>query len=378
MKHAPTPALRRLLCWAAALLLTAAALCLWAVRSDLADRPDQQAAARWSADEASFAQVSLYLPEKDALDTEALLRARAALDSALTQASLEPANENARLWLDAASAELTGAAATDRGTANVAITAVNGDYFHFHPLQLKSGSTFSPADERQDTIVLDELTAWQLFGSSDVTGRPVTLNGALYYVCGVAAMPQDSAAVLTYGERPRVWIFAESLPEAPALVWYEAVLPEPYTGHALQLVEDAFGTGERDCVLLENSTRYRPAGLWKTLKALPRASMRTDGIAYPWWENAAVWQQTRAALLLAAQLLCLVWPALLLLLTLWRLWRRRRWHLRDIGRLIERAVDRRRTARWDAATHPDAFSPATDTIAVPAAMPTETPKEDTP
>lgn len=351
----PRSRLRWLTAGAAALVSAlAAALLLWSC-ARLADRPDQQAAQRWTADGTAFAQISLFLPQDNALTPQALQQARARIDSTLTQASLEPANENARLWLDTAAAELDGTASTDRGTVSVAVTAVDGDFFHFHPQQLKSGSTFSAADERRDTIVLDELAAWQLFGSPDVTGRPVTLNGTLYYVCGVTAAVQDDAAALTYGEKPRVWIFYESLPvtDTPALTHYEAVLPQPYSGYALQLAQEIFGTKDRPCTLLENTVRFEAASLWDALTAIPRATMREDGVAYPWWENAARYAQMRAALAFGAALLLLVWPAGFVIFALAYLWKRRRWRLRDVRRLIDRAIDRRRTAAWNAAQHPN-------------------------
>ena len=397
LKPAGANRLRWLISGGTALLLAllAAALLLGCTR--ITDRSDQQAAQRWAADDAAFAQISLFLPQGSALSPQELLRIRAQTDSRLTQASLEPANENARLWLDAASTELTGTASTDRGSASVTITAVDGDFFHFHPQQLKSGSTFSGADERRDTILLDELAAWQRFGSPDVTGRPVTLNGRLYYVCGVTAVADDSAAVLTYGERPRVWVFYESLANAEtlALTCYEAVLPNPYTNFALQLAEEIFGTESRDCVLLENSVRYRASGLWSTLKGIPRASMRTSAAIFPWWENAARYQQTRAALLFGAALVCLVWPVLFAAAVLILLWKRRRWRLRDVRGLLERAIDRRRTAAWNA-SHPAAVSSGSaaenaeapgytaDTsdgyndITAPAAVPEETTEEAAP
>ena len=350
--------LRRLLAGAICLLLVCVCLVLGAVRRDLTDRADQQAAQRWSGDGTPFAQLSLYLSEADALSSRQLQSARSALAAVLSEASLEPVSEDARLWLDAASLQTEGTASTDRGSATVSITAAAGDYFYFHPLQLKSGSTFSDADVQHDTIVLDELAAWQLFGSSDVTGRPVRLNGKHYYVCGVAAVPEDAASTLTYGEHARVWIFYDSLPDAEnaALTCYEAILPEPYTGFAQQLMEDAFGTENTDCTLLVNSTRYSFSGLWKTLTGLTRAAMRPVGVAYPWWENAAVYVQNQAALLLLAQLVLGIGPAFLTLLLLWKLLRAVWKRLPTPKTLIEKAVDRRRTAAWNAAAHPDALA----------------------
>ena len=208
---------RRLLTGAVCLLLVCLCLVLGGVRRQLTDRTDQQAAQRWSGDGTAFAQLSLFLSEKDAFSPRQLQSVRSKLAAALSEASLEPADEDARLWLDAVSLQTTGTASTDRGSAAVSITAAGGDYFHFHPLQLKSGSTFSDTDMQHDTVVLDELAAWQLFGSNDVTGRPVQLDGRYYYVCGVAAVPEDAASMLTYGEHARVWIFYDSLPDADSL-----------------------------------------------------------------------------------------------------------------------------------------------------------------
>ena len=361
----PSPKLRRVLAWAVCVLLVCAGLVLGAVRQVLTDRADQQAAQRWSGDGTAFAQLSLFLPESEALSPRQLQNARSKLAAALSEASLEPVSETARLWLDAASLQLEGSASTDRGSTTVSITAADGDYFYFHPLQLKSGSPFSDADLQHDTIVLDELAAWQLFGSNDVTGRAVKLNGKHYYVCGVAAIPEDAASTLTYGEHARVWIFYDSLPDAEdlALTCYEAVLPEPYTGFAAQLLADAFATENRDCVLRTNSTRYGFVSLWNTAFGFTRAAMRQSGVAYPWWENAAVYIQSHAALLLLAQLLLCIGPALAGLVLLWRLARKLLRKLPTPKQLIERMIDRRRTAAWKAAEHPDALSEEAEDIA---------------
>lgn len=348
---------RWLLRTAAVVCLVAVCLCLGGARRALGDRPDQQAAARWSGDGTPFAQVSLYLPSSQALTLNSLREARTKLDKALTEASLAPASESARLWLDAAGAELAATAATDRGSVSVTALAVNGDYFQFHPLQLLSGCTFSEADELHDTLVLDELAAWQLFGASDVVGRTVTVNGKLYTVCGVAAMPTDDAAVLTYGSAPRIWLFYDQLfgAEDAGLTFYEAVLPNPYTGYAKKLLENTFSTDALDCASVENSTRFGLSSLWRTLRGLPRAAMRGSQAAYPWWENAAVYCQTRAALLFGGQLLCMVYPLIVLVcLAVW-CWKHRRWHISDLKAALERRHQRRLQAAWNAAAHPDAL-----------------------
>ncbi len=361
MKHLWNAFSRRsLLLGAAALALCGLGITLGAVRRGIADRPDQQAADRWAADDTRYAQISVYLAPEEALDLNRLNALRAGLDAALTQASMEPAAQNARLWLDAAGAELEMSASTDRASTTVTALAVTGDHFLFHPQQLLSGSVFWSTDTQHDTVVLDELAAWQLFGSNDVVGRALQLDGKVYTVCGVAAVPTDAAAALTYGQRPRVWVWYDKLyPAAGAadaagsILWYEVLLPDPYTGYAKKLVEDTFGTAEKDCIVVENSRRYSIGSLWSTLRLLPRSGMRTQAAAYPWWENAAAYTQMRAALLFGAQALAMLYPAVLLCIGAVWAWRRRPRLLKKLAAALDRRRQRRLQAAWDAAEHID-------------------------
>lgn len=347
---------RWLLRCAVVLGLVGISLCLGAARRTLADRVDQQAAARWSADGTPFAQLSLYFAQPQTL--QSINETATRLDNALTEASLEAVSEDARLWLSAYSNQQTATATTPNGTATVQVLAVGGDYFHFHPQWMLSGCTFAPDDEQKDTIVLDELAAWQLFGSSDVVGRTVTVNGALYTVCGVVAMADDDAAILTYGENPRVWVNYDRLYklEDAGVLWYEVVLPNPYTGYAKGLMRDTFMTESIDCALVENSLRYSLGGLWGALRGIPRAALHNMGVAYPWWENAALYNQTRAGLLFGAQALCMVYPIGVLVALAVLGFKRRPWHFRDLLAAIDRRRQRKLAAAWDAAAHPDALS----------------------
>lgn len=346
MKHLTRCFSRRsLLCAGVALALVGLSLCLGTARRGLADRTDQQAAERWSADETRFAQVSLYLPTQNLLSPDTIKAKRVSVDTTLTAASITPAMPDARLWLDAYSAEFDAALTSQRGSANVRATAVGGDYFYFHTPKLLSGCTFSEQDEQDDTVVLDELAAWQLFGSSDVVGKTVMLNGASFVVCGVTALPQDSAALLTYGSLPRIWVAYSRVykSEDANITAYEAVMPDPYDGYALNLLKETFDdTG----VFLENTGRYTVGELWKTLRSLPRAALRTDTAVYPWWENAALYNQNRAALLFGAQLLCLLFPAAMLAaLAVWG-WKHRPWHFKDLTAALEKRRERRLTEAW--------------------------------
>lgn len=344
---------------AAVFLLVGISLCLGGARHALTGRLDQQAAARWSGDGTPYAQVSVYFDSTTALSADTLQQKADQIATSLTESSLEPAGENARLWLSAASAEQPASATAERGSTSLQLLAVSGDYFFFHPMWMLSGSAFGASEEHNDTVVLDSLAAWQLFGSNDVVGRSVTIDGLSYVVCGVAKAPVDDAAgALTYGETPRAWVQSARLHKADEalLTCYEAVLPNPYGGYARGLVEDTFSAADGGCVVVENSRRYGLAGLWQTFTGFPRAALRQQAVAYPWWENAALYCQSRAALLFFAQALCMLYPlGLAVVGAVWCV-RHRPWHFRDLLALIERRRQRRLLAAWDAAAHPDALT----------------------
>ena len=58
-------------------------------------------------------------------------------------------------------------------------------FFTFHPLKLLSGAYFDGEDLNKDGVVIDENVAWQLFGSNNVAGMYVEINGVQYPVRGV-------------------------------------------------------------------------------------------------------------------------------------------------------------------------------------------------
>ena len=347
---------RTLLLAAPALALCGISLILGALRRDLVQRQDQQAAARWAGDGSRCAQVSLFLDADNAFSPQRVQGIGVSMDDRLREESYRAA-EGGRLWTYAAGCEEEGDASTDQGSCSVHVTAVQGDYFLFHPQQLLSGSTFLSSDVNHDTVVLDELAAWQLFGSPDVTGRTVTVNGRCFVVCGVVAAPEDAAAVLTWGDKARVWVFFDALHEDsdPRLTFYEAVLPDAYTGYAQKQLQEVTGVPETGCLTVENSARYRPASLWKTLRQMERAGLHSDAVQLPWHENAARLVQNRAARLWGAQMVCLLYPVLLLLVWAVIAWRHRTWHLTDLKKAWDARVQRRLQAAWDAAEHPDAF-----------------------
>ena len=90
------------------------------------------------------------------------------------------------LYTDAYSGR-TSLSVSGKSPGSVTVTAVGagGNYFLFHPLTLLSGGYISDEDYMADRVVLDAQTAFNLFGSSDVAGMEVTINGRTFPIAGV-------------------------------------------------------------------------------------------------------------------------------------------------------------------------------------------------
>ena len=146
-----------------------------------------------------FAQIGCFLPVGQGKTEEDIFKFRQTLDSKLVEQSLE-APENGSLYLDAYCGMGTVTAVGNNGvSASVGAIGVGGDFFFFHPLVLRSGSYIQGGDLMDDLVVLDEETAWKLFGAVDLAGMPMTINGKDFVVSGVAAREDDFATKKAYG-----------------------------------------------------------------------------------------------------------------------------------------------------------------------------------
>ena len=269
----------------------------------------EQSATRWQGEsEDRYAQVSAYLPIDSSLSPDEIASFRDTVGEQLLAASLE-AEEGKSLYVDAYSAQGELTLNSDRGTATVIAIGISGDYFFFHPLYLRAGSYLSPRDLMQDRIVLDEETAWKLFGSFDVAGQEVYINQVPYLVAGVVAHHHNFATEKAEkAEEGTAFIFVDySLIQGQSgITCYEVAMPDPISGFAENIVTQYFSLNGAKVV--ENSSRYGLEAIAKQLGAYTERVMVSDGIAYPTWENAARYTEAVLSLLLLAMGLLLVFP----------------------------------------------------------------------
>ena len=200
-----------------------------------------------------------------------------------------------------------------------------------------------------DLVVLDEETAWRIFGGTDLTGMTVTINDKAFVVGGVVHREDDFASKRAYSGEGGIFLSFTALTrllEDTRISCYEIVMPDPISGFAKGLVSDVFPVGNGDVV--QNSGRYSPVSLLTVLKNFPGRSMRLNGVIYPYWENAARLTEDYAALLLLAAAVFLLIPLLFLITAVIRYVR---WTYRfakaKIPEKVEEAVEKHREERLE-------------------------------
>lgn len=312
-----------ILCVAGALAI-AAAVCALAGSAQGGALEAQKAAVRFRGESKErFAQVSAFFPVGKETDLAAVRTFRSSMEGKLLAASLE-APENGSLWQDAYSAESKATVKGVKGSAQTAVLGVGGDFFAFHTLTLRSGAYISEDDLMHDSVLLDETLAWKLFGGYDLAGMTVYIGGTPYLVSGVVTRETDRASRAAYKDEGCMYMHYDALnaltEEGVGISTYELCCADPITGFALDVVT----TGFPDAVTLQNSGRFTPSRLLKVVGAFGERAMATQGLSYPYWENAARLTENRCAVLLLAclalglfPLVCLVWTAVFFLRRGW-------------------------------------------------------------
>ena len=263
-----------------------------------ASLPSQNAVSRWAGDGTATAQISAFLTDSAELSSDDISRGiTGKLDSALTEASISPPDADARLYALGYSTETSGSVTYVNtsgknvgGAISVTVTACGGDFFIFHPLSMLSGYYFNTEDILNDCVVIDNDIAWQIFGSHDVVGRVIKLNGRDCYISGVTECGRDGKYSDYYGDKPRIYIsysLAEELyGNLPARV-VEILLPNPIGGFAMDMFKDALSVPESECELVENSARFSDSQLRRLLSGFSERSVRTTNVSFPYYENTA-------------------------------------------------------------------------------------------
>lgn len=187
------------------------------------------------------------------------------------------------------------------GRGDAELTAVGGDFFLFRDFSLLDGAYFSPNDLMQDGAVIERSLAWSLYGSDNVSGLNVYINGVKFYIAGVIDDPSDKYQKKTAGKTPRAYISYDgasriALAGSPdgetadfkKVSCYECIMPDPVENYAYNTLNGYFEgmySGKYHAVC--NTDRFTPSVRAKAFKKLSSYAVRKDSVVYPYWENAS-------------------------------------------------------------------------------------------
>ena len=324
----------------------------------------QQQATRWAGKKGDYVQVSAFLSKEEAYRLDNISGIRSVIAVNLKEASLDEQGSKGRVWIDTYSGESEIQIRKDNNTLEATVIGVGGEFFQFHPLQLLSGSYISEEDLNTDRIVIDEGLAWKIFGSNNVQGMQVWIEEQPYFVAGVVKMQEDQLHTIAYGAQDKIYMHyshLESMKENLVMTCYEAVLPNPVSNFAYYTLREAFGLPEElpeeetqknklnfdGIEVIENTSRYTVGSLLKTARDFHLRAMKTNSIAYPYWENVAKTVGDYKCVLLMLQVLLLVFPVTGIIYVLIQLWKHRKWHRKDILNMIISYLEKLRVKEED-------------------------------
>ncbi|MDO5131815.1 MAG: ABC transporter permease [Eubacteriales bacterium] len=153
---------------------------------------DQNFAERWSPDGGN-AQISTFLSDDAGISDDTVKALYSYFYTNLNNDSIslsETQVENGASLIDYCYCGIGNVEiGADEESLTVTAIGVGGDFFNFHPLELLDGFYFSQDDLMQDRVLMDDETAWRLFGSPEITGKSIQIGGVPHYVAGVFHRP---------------------------------------------------------------------------------------------------------------------------------------------------------------------------------------------
>jgi len=292
-----------------ALLIGIFALILNGVKTKLTE---QTVAQRWSS-KGDYAQNTIFFSSKELVGTDKIRELRYEIMKSYKDksvvASFEDTEETRANLVDCYCAFQTISLSTENGNGTFDAVSVGGDFFLFHPVHLLSGNYFSEDDLMNDYVLLDEETAWKLFGSTDVAGMRVSCFDRELYVAGVYERAQSEVDNLAAGgDSPRVFVSYDVLNtgEVQQIACYELLSPNPIPNFAYDVLHNINAFSQDNVKYIQNSTRFSYSRYLDLLKERKSREMRTDDIKLPYWENVARYKEGRMMYVALWQWICAI------------------------------------------------------------------------
>ncbi len=355
------------------------------------DLPEQQLASRWS-DEKNMAQVSIFVTQDQLVKEDDLKKFTYLLEKKLVESGVvgeededtdqaknpqiidtiniddmnKEEEEDMSYPQKTPLQELYDIAYCAQGQVNLkfenrtadraSAIGVGGDFFLFHPMTFVSGSYFSGDDLMKDGIVIDEEMAWQLFGSTDIIGECVEIEGIPHYVEGVvkrekgrikkAAQQDTSYVYMSYDSLSKYGTILSGVTEehdvsedgttakSGGITCIEVVCPNPVRGLAAKICKESLGIGDEYVTVVDNTERFSFFSLIAVLRSFFTRSMWNKAIFYPYWENTARGYEDILSLILLVRMICMTVLILILTTFVVNAYRHKKWTVRGIVKYL--------------------------------------------
>ncbi len=225
VKRALSPYGKRLI---ALVIILVAALLLGAYKDyAVSSLPDQNGWRNW-IDDGSYGQISIYFNHSLSVTPDSIREYNYKILKALQEAALKEEGDEL-VYCYSAPGRVT--ISRESKSVDVKAVGVGGKFFYIHPATLIKGSYFDPEADMKDQIVIDEDTAWNLFGSSDIIGQVVDIGGIPHYICGVVRRQSGKIAKAAGLDKPIVYVSFQTL------VIYGTVDSSSFDGGQIQSID---------------------------------------------------------------------------------------------------------------------------------------------
>ena len=268
------------------------------------DRRDFAAERFRGKSEEKYMQLAVYPSAEAGCTADWAMATKYRLADALRAESLEP--DGHMLFCASTERPLTASYA-DRST-EVTATVYFGDFFGLHPEQTVAGGYPMESSVSADWCVIDDLAAWRLFGSSDVCGMEVEINGRYYTVTTVLRAVRNGYEEY-YGQTPRIYVRYDSAlfrDSDIAFTSVEGILPDPVEDFAKGIFETAVGDLGK---VYAYTGRFSASALFENCKRLTTAVVM-EGEDFPYEENIARIREAKCTYLFLGECVCLAVAAL--------------------------------------------------------------------
>lgn len=256
------------------------------------NRYDDQAAERWSED-LRYEQISIYYPVSEGqmepmrfLDLSHRINTQLISQSITDDYGIYEGKEVCFPYALGEQGEIT--ITSSKESLQVEAIGVSGEFFIFHQIPLICGSYITDDDMMDDGVILDEESAWRLFGSNDVVGKSVEISGIPHYIKGVVSKDRGHFALSSGLENNICFVSLKTLNSYGRVYGggsYELILPNPVDGYAMKTVNAVMGEELNNLYYVENTYRYSAESLFRVVKDFGVRSMSTKGIIFPYYEN---------------------------------------------------------------------------------------------